>query len=91
MSQGCLVFALLVGVELFGACHMAGSRVDCGQSGPRFEPVPSKALSHADPKYSTGEELFRLLPDGQIEQRRYPDHRVSIAMRFSVKHNGLFQ
>ena len=91
MSQGFLVFALLVGVGLLGACHMVESRVDCGQTAPRFKPAPFEAFFHPDPKFSTGEELIRLLLEGQIQHRRYPDHRVSIAMKFSVKHNCLFQ
>ena len=64
MSQGFLVFALLVGAGLLGACHTAESRVDCGQSGPQFEPAPFEALPHLDPKYSIGKELFRLLLEG---------------------------
>jgi hypothetical protein len=91
MSQRFLVFALLVGSRLLGACHTAESRVDCEQSGPRFEPAPFEALPHPNPKYSTGEELFRPLLEGAHETSPLPCHRVSMAMRFSANHNGLFQ
>ena len=59
--QRFLVFALLVGSGLLRTFYAAESRVDCEQSGPRFEPASFEALPHPDPKYSTGEELLRLL------------------------------
>ena len=64
MFQRFLVFALLVGSGLLGACHTAESLVDCEQFGPGFEPAPFEALPHPNPKYSMGEELFRPLLEG---------------------------
>ena len=62
--QRVLVFALFVGSGVLGTFYTAESRVDCEQSGPRFEPASFEALPHPDPKYSTGEELFRPLLEG---------------------------
>ena len=91
MSQRFLVFALLVGAGLLGSCHTPGHGLIANRLVRDLNLRPLRLCPIRIQNIARVRSCFVSCSSGRIEHRRYPDHRVSRAMRTSANHNGLFQ